>query len=402
MAIIKDFFKEREKRQQDNDVDYRERIRAHKMAVFIRTVIVIAVLVAIVILVKVYGMAKVYSEVEVTNSVPYTMVSGSKVRNLDGSILVYSKDGASCIDSDGKALWNESYQMQSPIVSICGKTVAIGDYNGREIYVANKNQILGTVKTNLPIRNISVSDNGVVVAVLEDSDVMRLYVYDGNTDTQEPIIQAKATMNKSGYPLAVAMSPNGYIMMVSYFYVDGGKMKSKISFFNFGEVGSNKVDNFVSGYDYEDSVIPYISFMDNNNSYGVTTDRIVLFQGTEIPYNTGSVLLNEKVMGVYSGKGYVGLVFLDITGEDIYKLVIYDEKGNTVGTIPFSMDYTDIVFADDKVIIYGGNDSLIYSVKGEEKFSGYMASAINLLIPNSSADSFTIVTNTAIEKIKLK
>ena len=51
MAIIKDFFKEREKRQQDNDVDYRERIRAHKMAVFIRTVIVIAVLVAIVILV---------------------------------------------------------------------------------------------------------------------------------------------------------------------------------------------------------------------------------------------------------------------------------------------------------------------------------------------------------------
>ena len=62
MAIIKDFFKEREKRQQDNDVDYRERIRAHKMAVFIRTVIVIAVLVAIVILVKVYGMVKLSAE----------------------------------------------------------------------------------------------------------------------------------------------------------------------------------------------------------------------------------------------------------------------------------------------------------------------------------------------------
>ena len=81
--------------------------------------------------------------------------------------------------------------------------------------------------------------------MLDDAEVVRIYVYDGNTNTDEPIIESRATMDKSGYPVSISLSPNGKLMVVSYLYVDSGNMKSSVAFYNFGEVGKNETDNFV-------------------------------------------------------------------------------------------------------------------------------------------------------------
>lgn len=401
MADIKDFFSEKLKRQQDNSIDYKERIRAHKLAVFIRNVALIVIFVVAVAVTNLSWKNKVFTGFNVLSSAPISVVTGATAKNLDGNLFIYSKDGASCIDSKGKAIWNESFQMQSPIVSINKGTVAIGDYNGRNIFVANKDKILGTVKTNLPIRDITVSQNGVVAAVLDDSEVIRVFVYDGNKDTDEPIVQAKATMSKSGYPLSVALSPNGKLMMVSYFYVDSGKMKSAVSFYNFGEVGSNKVDNFVSGFDYLNTVMPYVRFMDNDSAFGVANDRIVFFKGDEIPDNIGTGLQNEEIVGIYNNEEYVGLVFLNTTGESLYRLDIYSDEGKKINSLSIDMDFTDIVFNKDNVIIYGGSQCLISTVKGSVKYEGKVEGNINLLMPTGSAYKYTLITQDSIDSVEL-
>ncbi len=400
MAII-DFFKERQRRQLDTDIDYRERIRAHKLSVFIKTVIVIAAFVILLVVMNALWKTKTFSDLSVQNSYPVSVVTGATARNLNGYLLISSKDGASCIDNKGKAIWNQSFEMQSPIVDTCGSTVAIGDYNGRTIYVANRERILGTVKTNLPIRSVAVSDNGVVAAVLDDTDVIRIYVYDGNSDTSDPIVQAKATMNKSGYPISVSLSPNGKIMMVSYFYVDSGNMKSSVAFYNFGEVGSNEADNYVSGYDYVDSVIPYVQFMDLDSSFGVSNDRIVFFNGKEKPINVASALLDSEVLGVYNNEDYVGLVFSDTTGQGLYRLDVYNSMGNLTGNVFFNIDYTDIIFYKDQVVIYDDNEIQMFTVKGDRKFSGMLPQNANLIIPDNSIYRYLVVGNQAMDLIEL-
>ena len=400
MAII-DFFKERQRRQLDTDIDYRERIRAHKLSVFIKTVIVIAAFVILLVVMNALWKTKTFSDLSVQNSYPVSVVTGATARNLNGYLLISSKDGASCIDNKGKAIWNQSFEMQSPIVDTCGSTVAIGDYNGRTIYVANRERILGTVKTNLPIRSVAVSDNGVVAAVLDDTDVIRIYVYDGNSDTSEPIVQAKATMNKSGYPISVSLSPNGKIMMVSYFYVDSGNMKSSVAFYNFGEVGSNEADNYVSGYDYVDSVIPYVRFMDIDSSFGVSNDRIVFFNGKEKPINVASALLDSEVLGVYNNEDYVGLVFSDTSGQGLYRLDVYNSMGNLTGNVFFNIDYTDIIFYKDQVVIYDDNEIQMFTVKGDRKFSGMLPQNANLIIPDNSIYRYLVVGNQAMDLIEL-
>ncbi|MCQ2081145.1 MAG: DUF5711 family protein [Lachnospiraceae bacterium] len=401
MATIKDFFKEREKRQNDPNVDYRERIRQHKLSVFIKSTVLIVSLVALIVILNIFWNEKSYTTSKVLESYPVSVVNGATAKNLGGSVLIYSKDGASCIDSKGKAVWNQSFEMQSPIVSINEDTVAIGDYNGRNIYVANSKGILGVVKTNLPIRDVAVSNNGVVAAVLDDVDVIRLFVYDGNSDTETPIVESKATMNKSGYPISVSLSPNGKIMMVSYFYVDSGNMKSSVSFYNFGEVGSNEVDNFVSGFDYVDTVMPYVSFPSSNTAFGVSDDRIVFFKGNEVPSNVATALLDEKALGVYHNSDYIGMVFLDTTGTALYRLDVYNAAGTKLSSTFFDMEFTDIVFNKDLFIVYGGSNCMISTVKGDIKFEGAFDKTVSLLLPTSSSYKFLLVTGDSLDTVEL-
>lgn len=402
MAVFFDFLKEKKQRQYDTDVDYRERIRAHKLSVFLRTVGITIAIVVVIVIMNISFNDKIYSEIRVNKSNPISVVTGAHTENLGGKLLIYSKDGATCIDSEGKASWNQSYEMQSPVVAICQNTVAIGDYNGRTIYVANKDSILGTVKTNLPIRDISVSDNGVVAAVLDDSEVTRIFVYNGNSDTDEPIVQAKATMNKSGYPIAVTLSPNGKLMMVSYFYVDSGNMKSSIAYYNFGEVGSNEADNYVSGYDYSDTVIPYVKFMDDDSSFGVSDDRIIFFDGKEKPTNISSVIFDTRVVAVYNNEEYVGLVYRDTTGTSMFKLDIYNSTGALVSTRLIDFEYTDIIFNKDQVIIYDDNKMEIYTIKGVQKFAGSLNTNTKLIIPTNSTFKFSMIDSDSINQVELR
>ena len=51
----------------------------------------------------------------------------------------------SCTDAKGKVIWNQTYEMQDPMVRTCSNVVAVGDYNGRNIYVSDTAGNLGTM-----------------------------------------------------------------------------------------------------------------------------------------------------------------------------------------------------------------------------------------------------------------
>lgn len=403
MANIRDYLKEKEKRQKtEKKVDYKEKIRSHKLAIFYRIVLTLALVVAGIAFFIIQWKNKVYTQGAVTSSFPVIIVQGATVKELGGNILLYSKDGASCLDAKGNAVWNRTYEMQTPLISICDQMMAIGDYNGRAIYVMDKNGEKGTINTNLPIRDFCVSSNGVVAAVLDDADVTRIYVYNGNENTDTPIVYGKATMDKSGYPVSVSLSPNGNLMAVSYLYVDSGNMKSSVAFYNFGEVGKNETDNYVSGFDYLDTIVPYVQFMDNDSAFAVSDDRIVFFSGAERPVNIASGFLEEEVQSIYYNENYVGLVFHNQSAEAAYRLDVYNKAGSKVHSQLFDMEYTDIVFNKDQIIIYNDLDCQIFSMNGVEKFAGSFEKNASLVIPTSSAYRYLVVTSDSIDTIELK
>ncbi len=403
MANIRDYLKEREKRKETSKkVDYKEKIRSHKLAIFYRVILGVALIAAIIAFLIIQWRDKVFTESLVTGTAPITIVQGADVKNLGGNILLYSKDGASCVDAKGKAVWNRTYEMQTPLISISGQTAAIGDYNGRSIYVMDKSGEKGTINTNLPIRDFCVSANGVVAAVLDDSNLVRINLYNGNENTEETIVTSTASMDKSGYPMSISLTPNGKIMAVAYLYVDSGNMKSSVAFYNFGEVGKNETDNYVSGYDYLNTVIPYVRFMDNDSAFAVSDDRIVFFSGVERPTNIASNLLEEEIQSIYYNENYVGLVFNNQSGESAYRLDVYNSTGSKVSSQFFDIDYTDIVFSKDQIIIYSDTECQISNIKGVDKFVGNFEKNTSLLIPTSSVYRYVIVTADSVDTIELK
>lgn len=403
MSNVRDYLKEREKRLgSTQNITYREKIRSHKLTIFYRSALIVALIVAVVFFLVIQWRNKVFTESTIVGSSAVTIVQGASVERLGNNILLYSKDGASCFDSKGTALWNQTFEMQSPMVSICGDVAALADYNGRTIFVVNNTSQLGTISTNLPIRRICTSANGVVAAVLDDVDVTRIMIYNGNENTETPIVEIKATMDKSGYPVSLSLSPNGRLLAISYFYVDSGEMKSSVGFFNFGEVGKNESDNYVSGYDYVNTVIPYVQFMNNSAAFGVSDDRIVFFQGSERPSSLTSNFIEEEIQSIYYSENYVGLVFRDQTGEAAYRLDVYNTTGEKVYSRLFDMEYTDIVINNNIIIIYNDMDCQICNVSGVDKFTGEFEKAVSLVVPTSSVYRYLAVTSNSVDTIELK
>lgn len=345
---------------------------------------------------------KVYVDYEVIQQSEWVRASESRSMNLKGTLFTYSNDGMSCTDLKGKTIWNQTYEMQSPMVRTCNKTVAVGDYNGRNIYVADTQGTLGVIETSMPIRNFSVSSNGIVAAVLDNSTVTGIYLYSASGEAGKALVSFKTTMSNSGYPLAIDISSDGTQVAVSYLKAEKGKIMTNIGFYNFSSVGQNYTDNLVGGYGYSEAVVPFIRFMSNDTIFAAADNRQMFFRGRQIPESLSETMISEEIQSVFYDENHVGLVFYNTAAETTYRVEVYDTNARKVSEIAFNMDYKEILFATSGIIIYNDNECLIYDWGNRLKYEGAFKERITCFIPGGSISRHTLVTEGAIQTIELQ
>ena len=182
---------------------------------------------------------------------------------MDGNILRYSPDGVSLVSDKMSTLWSETYQMQNPVADVNGTRAVIADKDGTTLEIYDKSGKTGSVTTSYSIVKAKVSKSGLVAAILDGGDDTWIDFYgtDGSL-----IAENQTKIDDPGYPLDIAVSEDGVIMMVTYQFVDGSDTTSYVAFYNFGDVGQNEDDRIVSGYKYEGVVVPQIQYLDNNRS----------------------------------------------------------------------------------------------------------------------------------------
>lgn len=379
--------------------DYKEKIRQHRLLKLRFCITVAGIILFIIFALFLYHKLRIYDKYTVKSVVERTESSASVTLNLGANTVTYSKDGVSCLDTNGKKVWNQTYEMQKPMVDVSGECIALTDYNGRDIYVMNSEKILGTISTSMPIKNIAVAENGITAAVLEEGTTTWIYVYDTKGNV---LVYSKTKMSNSGYPIEVALSPDANLMAVSYLYVDSGIMRSSVGFYNFGEVGQNELHNYVSGYNYTDSVVPYVKFFDNQSVVAVADDRIMFYEGEQKPAVAGETILSQEILSVYQSDEYVGLVFENTDTEHKYCMDLYNAEGVKKYSIEFDCDYTDIVIKKDIVVVYNKNEWNVYTISGRRKFSGVYESNIQKIVPKGDIKNYMIITEDTMENVTLK
>ncbi len=398
MADIRYFKQEREKREK-GQVDYQQKIRHYRLSHVYRILLVAVALIALVVLVILQYKNHIYTSYEVIHTADVTVVNGTKNMPLGNNILTYSNDGAHCTDARGNVLWNQTYEMQNLIIATCGDVVAIGDYNGREVYILNQEKILGEITTTMPIRSIAVAQTGRVAVAVADTRITWIYVYDPGMSDYFVI---QTTMNQSGYPVAFSLSPNGELLGLSCIYVDSGVFKSRVAFYNFGQVGESKTDYYVNGYTYPDTIIPTIRFMSNELAYALGDDRLLFFSGSRIPEVTNIHLYEEEVQGVYSNENYVGVLFRNNSTDARHKLQVYRGTGEKVGDYLFNLDFDHLFFGQDSFAVYNEQECLIHTFGGVDKYQGEFDKSVKVMIPQGNSYRYLILTNDSIDTIQLK
>ncbi len=377
---------------------YSDKIVKYRLHRLYQGSLVFVVIVAVAAALWISQKNRVYTEYVVTESNARDVAANAKTIVLGDHILTYSNDGASCFDIKGKPVWNETFEMQDPVVTVCNSTVAFGDYNGRKIYVMNTQGILGEIATNMPIRALAVAQTGVVAAVLDDSDVTWIYLY---SSKGEVAVRIKTTMSQFGYPIDISLSPNNNLAMISFLAEDEGTVKSSVAFYNFGEVGQNEVDNYMSGYDYP-AVVPHVCFMTSELAYAMADDRLAFYEGAQKPVSKFEVLLEDEVRSVYHNDTYVALVTYDTTGNHKYMITVYDSNGEKHLSQGFDLEYRNVIIKGENVYIYGETECSIYNLSGVEKYHGIMNTSISLLIPGDSVGRFTLVNQESVDTVELK
>lgn len=326
-------------------------------------------------------------------------INGTVYTEFGDDLLKYSSDGVTCMSGSGSVLWNSTFSMQSPMITICGKTAAVADKKGSQVYVFNENGQLGQFQTSLPIEKVRVATQGVVAAVLNDGDVTWINFYD--TQGKE-IAKNRTSLGESGYPLDIALSPDGMKIMVSYLCVTQGIMNTKVCFYNFDSVGQAEINNMVASQTYENTVAPEVLFLDEETSVAFLSNGFSLFKGKQIPEQKKKIEFEEEILSVFHDGDNFGLIFKSDKEEHKYRMQLYNTSGKQIMKTYFDLDYKKVKLEGGNLILFNDQAFEIYNTGGRKKFSGSFDKAIQDIIKVKGFRKYMVLSQNHVTTIRLR
>ncbi|MBQ8804521.1 MAG: hypothetical protein IJZ53_12885 [Tyzzerella sp.] len=313
-----------------------------------------------------------------------------------GGILKYSRDGVSLLTREGEEVWNQSCQMSNPSVQIRENMIAVSDRGGTSILVFEKNGLKGEIKTTRPIEKAAVSGQGIVAAVLKDETTPLIMCYDAEGS---PLVEQKTSLSNTGYPIDVAISEDGNMLLVSYLFTKGNSIVSKVVYYDFGGEDIDKKEYQVQEKEYEGIVIPATAFLDENTSLLIADDSIILYEGKEKPEEAVRVEVNEICNAAYNEK-IIALVVKDSESSE-YKLMVYNTKGKLVSETNVDKEYSGIKVCGKQIILYEGALCGIYTEKGVCKYEGKMDLDILEIFPLTGLNKYMMINANGFYEIRL-
>lgn len=378
--------------------NYQTRVARHKKRAAIRSAVLIVLAIAVVVGGKLFWDYHHYNKYKVVSSTEKQDAAATRYQDMNGNIFRYSANGASLIDKKENVLWDKTFEMENPEVDVCEETVAVYEKQGNQIYIFNGEGALGEVTTELPILKCRVSTQGVIGAILQDGETtwINFYASDGSV-----IATGKTRIDSPGYPVDLAISKDGTLIMISYLFVEGDKTTSHVAFYNLGADNSGEIDNIVSGYQYEDKLVPQVAYMDETTSVAFRDDGFVIYTGATEPKEAATVTTKKEIISTFYDEDYVGFVTSSDEGDKQFALFLYNKNGKQVFTKDFNIQYTTIKLNHGQILMQNDAQICIFSTKGVEKFNGTVDEGNIADIFKTGINQYMLVLESGFTTIKL-
>ena len=320
------------------------------------------------------------------------------------NMIRYTKDGATYLDASGNNVWTVSYEMRTPIANVNGDYAVIADQQGNEIYICSTSGCTGVAKTQLPITKAAVSSIGVTAAVVEDGTAS--YVFYFRRDGEELGINIKMLLSGDGYPLDLALSPDGTQIVMSVVHLEGGVLKNKVVFYDFSEIGKNVNNRYVGGFEEEfnGKMAARVRYL-NQDTVCAFSDSGLTFISVKNVIPDPEVItveVEEDIESICSSERYAAMILDNPTG-DPYRMDIYTTDGKLKKSIPFDYPYSGALIDGDQVILYNEESCMVYNIDGYKKFEGRFDFPVSLVRKGKKGfNSLIIAGSDRMQEISLR
>ena len=377
-----------------------KKIHRHRRRILLLTALVVILLLGIVTGVYIYIQTRSYKEYEVLSSVERKDSDRTFFTTFNENVIKYNKDGASCVDADNRIIWNQTYEMQSPMVDTCESYAVVADKKGEKVYIMDRQGPCGEIRTTMPIQRVQVANQGEVAVLMEENGTGSIHVYDREGKF---LAEGELHTENTGYPVDISISNDGKKLAASLLDVNEGTVKTTVVFYNFGLAGQNEIDNIVCQYSYADMIFPRIEFLTNNVMAAFGSGQTVIFEGEQKPQVKAQISLEQEIQSIFYNEAYVGFVFNNENKKEPYRLQVFDLNGKEILAKDFDIKYQEIEFlANDEVCVRADSECIIYTLHGIEKFHGNFKKNILKIMSGGGIRDYIFWAEGETQKIRLK
>lgn len=375
-----------------------ERLARNRKWVFRRRLAIVVLLAAIAGGFVLYNQFHTFEDYIIAKSYEKEASSGTQYKEAGKNLYRYNSDGISCVTRENELKWSITYNMQAPIVDVCDTTMAVAEQQGNQVYVVNKDGLVGSFETLLPILKVRVSHQGVVAVVLQEENVtwVNLYQADGTS-----IANTKVTMTESGYPLDIDLSPNGQKLAVSYLSIEGGRITSNVVFYNFGAAGQADNDHVVGRQSYAEQVIPEIYFTDNTRAVAVADNGFKVFKGNDEFEQTHEEVFEKEIMSTFHDGETIGFLFESEEDNAAYHLEMYNYRGRKKAERNINAEFEHVKMQNGQILMYGIRNCEVFTSSGQHRFSSAYEKDIEDIFYFSEFRKYLVITDDSFDQIRI-
>ena len=213
-----------------------EKVRKHRGRTFRNIAIVTALLAVMIVGIQLWLALRSYTTFEVRQTTERTDNAAGKYESFLGNILEYNNDGAVYHSTNNELIWNQSFEMTTPELTICENYLAFYDRGGTSIYIMTAEGLVSKIETSTPINRVCIANQGTVSVLMKEDQVSYVRLYDRKG---KELANGKFYEEKGSFPVDIAFSADGQKLAVDMLDVVEGKVRSSISFYNFGSAPSS-------------------------------------------------------------------------------------------------------------------------------------------------------------------
>ncbi len=330
------------------------------------------------------------------------------------TLLQYGSNGISCIDSENKVLWSQTFEMDRPILAMSDSYIVVADQSGNDIWLFDANGYVQQMTSSYQILQVAVSNEGTVAAALERNKNCYLQMYNS---AGELTAGGEAHLKESGYPVAIALSSDGKTLAVSYLTVSTGSLSSTVTFYDFSTRDEDS-DHVLASFDNEGLTIARLAYLKNGNLVAFGNKEVQIYSTGESPELKTRLEPEGNIVSIFVGSERFGLVFQNQqtasgdagetaesgdTSEAAYRLEVYKENGKKAFSTDFSIAYDRIYEMEKGEICIQGNSALVFVSKfGRVFYEQSFEQPLLGLTPLEGYHRYYLVFPDRAERIRLK